>query len=119
MRRVLLVLALLPFSVSAAQQLRPLLMEAIDAPDGKASSIVYGEEATRLQTTLKTLAPVHAEVTTVARFKQPGCRRLQVKFTIPGELFKTTDGRMMPFSTGFRLNVCRDGSPPQDMGVEQ
>lgn len=119
MRAALLVLLLLPLTASAAQQFRSLITQAIDAPDGKASAYIEGEEALRLQRGLKTQAPVLAEVTTVARYQQAGCRRLNVKFSIPGELFKTTDGRMMPFVTGFRMNACRDGSPPMDQRTTQ
>ena len=115
---ILALFALCP-AARAESSMKALLLQAIDAPDGKASGWIEGEEVTRLQNALQTRGRVQAEVTTVARYKQAGCRRLAARFTIPGETFKSKDGKMLPFESGFRMNLCRTGLAPETTELEK
>lgn len=108
-------LAALPGSpVIAAGQggVKSLLFQAIDAQDGRAQGVVTGPIADRFRTTTGSVAPVLAEVTTLKRLKQEGCKRLRVSLSqaeVP-----TQDGGKTDFVVTYELNLCRDGSPPTE-----
>jgi hypothetical protein len=106
------------FTVSAHAQLpeytsaTKLLFEAIDAPDGTARGVLVGPIAEKFSETTGSNAPVVAEVTTIKRFQQEGCRRLALRLTqndVP-----TKDGKRVPFTIEYGLNLCRDGNPPDE-----
>jgi len=89
-----------------------LLFEAIDAPDGTARGVLVGPIAEKFRETTGSNAPVVAEVTTIKRFQQEGCRRLALRLTqndVP-----TKDGKRVPFTIEYGLNLCRDGNPPDE-----
>ncbi|MDO9227354.1 MAG: hypothetical protein Q8M09_11885 [Pseudomonadota bacterium] len=88
---------------------KPLLLQAIDAPDGRSKGILVGTVAEKFVSTTGSSAPVRVEVTTVKRFKQEGCRRLNLRMSqadVP-----TKDGRKVVFAMDYGINLCRDGSP--------
>ena len=97
--------------------IKPLLMYAIDAPDGKSAGVLVGAVAEKFVSTTGSSAPVRAEVTTIKSFKQEGCKRLNVRLSqadVP-----TKDGKKMVLAMDYAINLCRDGSPPAEgMGVE-
>lgn len=105
------------FYVAIAQaseytSLKPLMLQAIDAPDGKARGVIVGPIADKFQSTTGSTAPVMAEVTTLESFKQEGCKRLNVRLTQAN--VPTKDGKRIPFAIDYGINLCRDGSPPTE-----
>ena len=107
-------------SVTTAQErlpvpdARPLLLAAIDAPDGRAYGLLSGPMADAITARFKATSPVYIDVSTERRYAQPGCRRLKVSFwqdgvQLPGEPVprrRTID---------FGINYCRDGLPPRSL----
>ena len=91
---------------------KPLLLQAIDAPDGRAQGEIVGTIADKFRETTKSSAPVMAEVTTIKSFKQEGCKRLNVRLTQAN--VPTKDGKLAEFAVNYELNLCRDGSPPTE-----
>ncbi|MBN9206328.1 hypothetical protein [Methylibium petroleiphilum] len=121
-RRVLpLGLAMALFSsVSTAQErlpvadARPLLLAAIDAPDGRAHGVLSGPMADAITARFNATSPVHIDVSTERRYAQSGCRRLKVSFwqdgvQLPGE--PSARRRTIDFG----INYCRDGLPPRSL----
>jgi len=106
--------ALIPFAHAADRytNIKPLLLQAIDAPDGRAEGEIVGPIADKFRETTGSNAPVVAEVTTIKRFQQEGCSRLALRLTqndVP-----TKDGKRVPFTIEYGLNLCRDGNPPDE-----
>jgi len=91
---------------------KALLMQALSAVDGKASSIVQGKEADAIHTATGSTDPIRAEVSTLKRFKQEGCSRLAVKLIQPNT--PTKQGGKVDFALNYELNICRDGKPPTE-----
>jgi hypothetical protein len=93
---------------------RPLLLAAIDAPDGRAHGVLSGPMADAITARFKATSPVYIDVSTERRYAQAGCRRLKVSFW--------QDGVHLPGAPGprrqtidFGLNYCRDGLPPRSL----
>ncbi|WP_231497469.1 hypothetical protein [Methylibium sp. T29-B] len=93
---------------------RPLLLAAIDAPDGRAHGVLSGPMADAVTARFKATSPVYIDVITERRYAQPGCRRLKVSFW--------QDGVQLPGESGprrrtidFGINYCRDGLPPRSL----
>jgi hypothetical protein len=97
---------------------KALLMQAIDAPDGRAQGEIVGPIADKFQETTKSTAPVMAEVTTIKSFKQEGCKRLNIRFKQANVM--TKEGKPTEFVVDYGINLCRDGSPPTEgMDLEE
>ena len=93
---------------------RPLLLAAIDAPDGRAYGLLSGPMADAITARFKATSPVYIDVSTERRYAQPGCRRLKVSFwqdgvQLPGE--PSPRRRTIDFG----INYCRDGLPPRSL----
>ena len=96
------------------QDARPLLVAAIDAPNGDAHGILVGEIADAVTQRFKGTSPIYIDVTTERRYAQQGCRRLNVRFWqdgvqlpgVPAPRRQTID---------FGINYCRDGQPPKSL----
>lgn len=115
-----IVLWLLPFCVQAAEytSVKPLLVTAIDAPDGTANGVLTGSIAEKMHQTTQSRDPIQVEVTTLKEFKQEGCKRLNVRLIQPNAL--TKNGGRADFKVDYGINYCRDGSPPvegMDLGA--
>ena len=98
----------------AVPDARPLLLAAIDAPDGRAYGLLSGPMADAITARFKATSPVYIDVSTERRYAQPGCRRLKVSFW--------QDGVQLPGEPGprrrtidFGINYCRDGLPPRSL----
>ena len=96
------------------QDARPLLIAAIDAPGGEAHGQLVGAIADAVTQRFKGTSPIYIDVTTVRRYAQPGCRRLNVRFW--------QDGVQLPDAPAprrqtidFGINYCRDGQPPKSL----
>ena len=96
------------------QDARPLLVAAIDAPNGVAHGMLVGEIADAITQRFKGTSPIYIDVTTERRYTQQGCRRLKVRFWqdgvqlpgVPAPRRQTVD---------FGINYCRDGQPPKSL----
>lgn len=92
--------------------IKPILVQAIDAPDGKASGVIAGPIAEKFRAITGSSDAVVVEVTTLKSFKQEGCKRLNVRLkqaNVP-----TKDGKTTVFAIDYGINLCRDGSPPTE-----
>jgi len=86
------------------------MLEAIDAPDGRASGVLRGPIADQFAATTRSTSPVEIDVTTLHGFRQEGCKRLNVRLkqaNVPAK-----DGKSAEFGIDYGVNLCRDGSPP-------
>lgn len=113
--------AIMSSSVVAATEYwnpKTAMLEAINAPDGRASGILRGSIADQFASGTKSTSPVEIEVTTLKSFRQEGCKRLNVRLkqaNVP-----TTDGKMTGFGIDYGINLCRDGNPPTEgMDLEE
>jgi len=93
--------------------LRPLLVAAIDAPDGRAAGTLAGPLAEVLRMRGVSAAPLLVEVTTLASHQQPGCKRLNVRFQQRD--VKIGNAPPADRELAFQLNYCRDGQPPRSL----
>jgi hypothetical protein len=91
---------------------KPLLMQAIDAPDGRVEGELVGPIADKFRETTKSTAPLMAEVTTIKSFKQEGCKRLNLRLKQANVM--TKEGKPVEFAVDYGINLCRDGSPPTE-----
>jgi hypothetical protein len=96
-----------------AADLRPFLVAAIDAPDGRAAGTLKGPFAELLRTRGISAAPLLVEVTTLRAFREPGCKRLNVQFQ--QRAVKVGDAPPTDREITFQLNYCRDGQPPRSL----
>jgi len=96
------------------EEVRPLLIEAIDAPAGEAHGRLTGQNADAIGRQFKTAEPINVDVTTLIRYAEDGCRRLSV-------LFWQEDvqlGQGMPAkrqTVEFGINYCRTEMPPRSL----
>lgn len=96
---------------------RELMVEAIDAPNGQAHGMLAGEMADALARGFDTDAPLNIDVSTLKRYRQTGCRRLNVAFSqdnvhLPGEQAH------QPRRVDFGIDYCRNGRPPSSLVQE-
>lgn len=84
---------------------KALLMQAIDAPDGKASGEIVGPVAERFRQATGSSAPVLAEVSTIKSFQQEGCKRLQLRLR-QGDV-TDKEGRRGEIAFTYDFNLCQ------------
>jgi hypothetical protein len=106
---------LLPVHLAASEMtqythIKPLLLAAIDASDGKASGMLTGPLASLFRTTTGSKCPLLATVTTVGDFSQPGCKRLNLHLQQQG--VRTVSDESGNFEVNYGLNLCRNGEAP-------
>lgn len=99
--------------VQAQQDWRALILDAIRSPTGGIDTVLTGPLAEQAKRGLKTSEDIRVRISTVAALPQPGCKRMEVLMYIPDKKFPTTDGGEHEFRTGFQLNICPDGRPPE------
>jgi len=91
--------------------LRPLLVAAIDAQDGRATGTLDGPVAEALRHRAVSEAPLLVEVTTLRTYREPGCKRLNVRFE--QRAVKLGDAPPADRTAAFQLDYCRNGQPPR------
>ena len=91
---------------------KPLLFQALDAPNSTIQGEVTGAIAEKINSTTKSTSAVIATVTTIKQFKQEGCSRLNLHLQQADVM--TTTGKVTDFVVDFGLNLCKDGSPPSE-----
>lgn len=102
-------------AMSTLQVLSPLLVEAIEK--GESHTVLGGPIADYMKRSNMSSEPLRVNVTTIKKFKQRGCSRLNIQFLqdnviVPGE----TKPRNREID--YQLNYCVDGRPPKDEGKE-
>ena len=123
MKRVLALVAIAFPAVAGAQtgsprvpveDIRVLLISAIDSPTGQAQGVLIGQTANLITGRFRATGPILIDVTTERRYRQPGCSRLKLTFA--------QDGVNLPGAPGperrtvdIGLNYCRDGMPPRSL----
>lgn len=101
------------FAVTNGTDYRDLLMKAMNAKDGKVTVDVTGKTAEVIRQQInRPNARVVAEVTTVGKLKQEGCKRFNIRYTTPGTLLPMTDGSSRMLDMSVKLNMCQNGLPP-------
>ncbi len=100
-------------SPRALADLRPLLIEAIDAADGAARGVLRGPPAEVLRRRGVSSEPLEVEVTTLKVYRQAGCRRLNVRFA--QRAVRTGNEPPQDRAMAFQLNYCRNGEPPRSL----
>lgn len=100
------------------EQFAPLLLAALDAPDGAARGVLKGDVAATMGRQYGTSAPIEIDVTTIARYAQPGCARLRVDVSQQGVKFAATATPQRQ-EIRFELNYCSDGLPPRSLAARR
>lgn len=114
---VMMLMLFLPLSAQSTGQgliessgIKPLLIQAIDAPGGRMSAVLTGDIANFFKGVTRSSHPVIANVTTVGSFNQPGCKRLNLH--LQQQLDETVSGESQGFDVAYGINLCRDGDAP-------
>jgi hypothetical protein len=91
---------------------RPVMLAALQSPDGTAHGVLTGAMAEAITQQFRASSPVLIDVTTTKRYQQPGCSRLKVLIW--------QDGVHLPDATAprrqtieFGIDYCLDGLPPR------
>ncbi|WP_299159652.1 hypothetical protein [Accumulibacter sp.] len=95
-----------------AADLKQHLIAAIDAPDGRSDGELSGRMAEFFKGQTRSPAPVRVQVTTLRKFAEAGCARLEA--TLIQDDVPTKDGKRIPLAVRYELNLCRDGQPPSE-----
>ncbi len=96
----------------AVQDVKALLLAAIEAPGGQAQGILTGELADAITRRFKGSTPIYIDVSTERRYSQHGCSRLKVRFWQDGvQLPEVSAPRRQTIDFG--IDYCRDGLPPK------
>ncbi|WP_284618533.1 hypothetical protein [Aquabacterium humicola] len=96
------------------EDIKSLMLAAIEAPDGRAKGTLSGQVADALTQRFRGTSPVYIDVSTERRFAQPGCSRLQLRIWQEGvRLPGSREGRRQTIEIG--INYCRDGKPPRSL----
>lgn len=116
---VLVAIAALPALADEVQRTlvpdaRPVMLAALQAPDGEAHGVLIGEMADAITQRFGATSPIYIDVTTEKRYAQAGCSRLKVSFWQDGILLP---GALSPRrqTMDFGINYCLDGRPPRSL----
>jgi hypothetical protein len=103
---------------AAVNDPKVLMLAAIDAPDGRAAGMLTGELADAITQRFSATSGLFMDVTTLARYAQDGCRRLNVRFWQEG--IRLTPGQAPKQQTiDIGINYCRNGQPPANLRLEK
>lgn len=100
------------------EDVRTLLVAAIDSPTGQVQGVLVGQMAHRITDRFKAAGPILVDVSTERRYRQPGCSRLKLTFSqdgvhLPSSIATATAPERRTVDIG--LNYCRDGLPPKSL----
>ena len=105
-------------TMQSIQFLAPLLVKAIQSENGEASLVMdNGPLMDHLKRNGISSEPLHINVTTLKRFKQQNCSRLNIQFT---QDHVSVAGDMQPRKReiDYQISYCIDGTPPKNEGSE-
>jgi len=97
-------------AVDRYANIKPLLIKAID--EGQARGELEGKWSKLFQQRFDTKKPLSAYVTTIKHYKEEGCRRLNIEYSIDDAV--TTTGKRDKLVMNQGVNMCRDGNPPME-----
>lgn len=93
---------------------RPLMLAALRSPEGQAHGILEGELASAITQRFEASGPIFIDVTTLYRYAQAGCSRLNVAVWQEGvRLPEATGPQTQRMELG--INYCLDGRPPTSL----
>jgi hypothetical protein len=100
--------------------LRVLLLQALDSPQGRAQGKLVGEWADAITKKFSSsgmkAGDILVDVHTLKRYAQAGCSRLNIRLAQDGVLLPgAKQPRLQTMDVG--LNYCRDGQPPKSLAV--
>lgn len=117
MRFPTLLFAVLASAPALADQMpitdvRPLLVAAINSPDGTARGVMVGEIVELMRRRGGTMSPIEVDVRTVGDSGTEGCKRLEVTTR---QNAVTEPGKRIPEDKCFtyRINFCATGRFPE------
>ena len=91
---------------------RPVMLAALQAADGTAHGVLTGDVAEAITRHFRASSPIQIDVSTVRRYRQPGCSRLKVLFWQDGvHLPNAKAARRQTIEFG--IDYCLDGLPPR------
>lgn len=96
------------------EDVRVLLITAIDSPSGEARGVLTGQMAKMITDRFRATGPILIDVTTQKRYAQPGCSRLNLRFSQDGVHLPGTAAPQLK-TVDIGLNYCRDGLPPKSL----
>lgn len=110
-------LGLIPISSLADTQrvvmdVNPLVIEALST-DKPIKAQLKGGITEKIR--IESKAPANKDVFVTVKGVQnirPGCKRVQVTFSMPDHMMKLKTGGEEPLSFWYQLNICTDGNPP-------
>ena len=117
-RLALLAIAILPTGVVALERaqtedgLRGFLIAALQSTDGRSGGVLTGRVPTLMASMFSTSAPLRVDVSTLRKYSEPGCARLNVKFS-QAAVIETKDATPADKVFAVQMNYCLDGRPPK------
>ncbi|MFT0547075.1 hypothetical protein ACMHYO_12140 [Allopusillimonas ginsengisoli] len=86
--------------------------QALTSPTGWVAGYLSDEEAVPIQAVTKSSSPVLVRFSTVHRYEQPGCGRVQIDMQQEG--VPTKELSTITFiAPPVQINICADGFPPE------
>lgn len=79
---------------------------------GSASDVLTGSVADYWQEQTRSKSPILMQAKVIKMFKEQGCGRLSI--TLRQENVPLKKGGVAPFQFAYQMNLCPDGSPPQE-----
>lgn len=114
----IMLVAALPVATAALERarteddLRGFLLAALQSPDGRSGGVLAGRVPTLMASMFSTSAPLHVDVSTLRKYREPGCARLNVKFS-QAAVVEAKDAAPSDKVFAVQLNYCLDGRPPK------
>lgn len=112
-----LLIAALPMAVNAANRMpitnvRPLLMAAINSPDGSARGVMVGEVAEVMLKRMGSANPIEVDVRMLHDLPQAGCKRLEVTTRQKAVI---EPGKKLPEDKSliYKVSFCGNGKFPE------
>lgn len=97
---------------TTVHDIRRLLVEAIDSPDGASHGTLQGDAAQVITRHFGAASTIVVDVRTERRLAQPGCSRLNLVLRQDGVLLPGAAAPRQQ-TIAFGLDYCRDGSSPR------
>ena len=114
----LFLIATLPVAGAALERgrteddLRGFLFAALQSPDGRSGGVLAGRVPTLMGSMFSTSAPLRVDVSTLRKYRERGCARLNVKFS-QAAVVESKDTAPADKVFAVQMNYCLDGRPPK------
>jgi hypothetical protein len=100
------------------EDVRSLLIDAIRSPTGSAFGVAAGPLAKMLSTRFSTSSPLLIDVSTIGKYTQPDCSRLNLKFS-QRDVVETNGAKPSPKIVQVHMNYCLSGRPPKSLELQK